>query len=332
MNKALIDLAQAVASKKPAGEFSYDEMHETFREQLAELVLSDEGKIDYYKWANNKNLVFQIMGVMVDEILPKNVRDAFMRFADVQSFPHGTKVRFQLKTGRANVKRFVTKVAVAGVYERVRLDKTYVDVETYAHGGAVYQTLEGFLTGRESVSEVLDILIEGLEEALYADVATALKGSIDSMPAANKHEHTAFNATEFNRVLATIRAYGTPVILCTQEFAGTLTPADGFVGDADRADMRNLGYIGKINGAEVVVIPQSFTDETNTVKQIDPQTAYIIPAGSMEAPIKVALEGQTMIREKETADWGVEIQVFKKLGISLLNTNYFGAYTNTSLT
>lgn len=332
MNNKLIDLARAVASRKPAGEFSYEDMHETFREELAALVLNGEGTIDYYKWRENKNQVFQIMGVMIDEVLPKNVKDAFMRFADIQIFPHGTKNRFELKKGKANVKRFVTKVAIAGVYERVRLDKTYVDVETYAHGGAVYQTLEGFLTGRENISDVLDLLLEGLEESLYADVATALKGSIASMPAANKHEHTAFDATEFNRILATVRAYGTPVILCTQEFAGTLTPAEGFVGDADRADMRNLGYIGRLNGADVVIIPQSFTDETNTVKEIDPTTAYIIPSGSMEPPIKVALEGDTMIRERDTADWGVEIQVFKKMGITLLNTNYFGAYTNTSLT
>lgn len=331
MNKALLDLAKAVASNKPAGEFSYEEMHETFREQIADKVLGADGKVDYFKWKQNNNLVFQIMSVMIDEKLPARVKDAFMPFADVQNYNHGDKVRFVLKLGKNNVKRFVTKVAVAGVYERVRLDKSYVDVDTYAHGGAVYQTLEGFLTGRENISEVLDILLEGLEESLYADVATALAGTVADMPAANKASIAGFDATEFNKVLTTVSAYGQPVIMCTQEFAGTLTPATGFIGDADKNDMRNMGYIGKLNGAEVVVIPQSFTDATNTTKEVDPSKAWIIPAGSMEPPIKVALEGPTVIRESENADWSVEIQVFKKMGITVLHTNYFGCYENTDL-
>lgn len=331
MNKKLYDLAIDVARGLPKGEFSYEEMHETFRQELASHVMNESGSVDFYKWTQNKNLIFQIMGVMIDEKLPRKVKDAFMSFADVQTYNHGDKVRFTLKLGKGNVKRFVTKVAVAGVYERVRLDRSYVDVDTYAHGGAVYQTLEGFLTGRENISEVLDILLEGLEESLYADVATALAGTVDSMPANNKASVAGFDATEMNKILSTVRAYGTPVILCTQAFAATITPEAGFIGDAEKSDMRNLGYIGKYNGAEVVIIPQSFTDETNTVKEIDESKAWIIPSGSMEPPIKVALEGATIIRDTENADWSVEIQVFKKMGVAVLNTNYFGCYINEDL-
>ena len=51
-----------------------------------------------------------------------------------------------------------------------------------------------------------------------------------------------------------------------------MVPSVNFIGDADKADMRNFGYIGKYMGADVIIIPQSFTDATNTTKVVDDET------------------------------------------------------------
>lgn len=324
-------LAIDVANKRPSGEFSLGDMEETLRSEIGKLVCNEAGAIDFYKWNQNSPVVFQLMAEMIDEILPQDVSKVFGPFADFKTVGHGDKPRFNLKTGIANVKRFVTKVAAAGVYERVRLDRTYIDVETYAHGGAVYQTLEGFLTGRESISEVLQIFIKDLENAAYEDLTVALRGTMTTMPVNNKHTGNAFVKKEFDRVLNTVRAYGQPTIFCTQAFAASLVPEAGFIGDADKADMRNQGYIGRYLGSDVVIIPQSFTDATNTVKAIDDKIAYIMPAGATENPVKVVYEGGTLIREVEREDWSIEMQIYKKMGIAILNTNHYGMYENTSL-
>lgn len=324
-------LAIDVARQKPSGDFSLNDMEETLRAEVAKLVCNDSGAIDFYKWQQNSPVVFQLMGQMIDEILPQNVDRVFGPFADFITVGHGDRPRFQLKKGMRNVRRFVTRVAAAGVYERVRLDRAYVDVETYAHGGAVYQTLEGFLAGRESISEVLAIFLNDLENAAYEDLTVALQGTIDTMPAANIHNHAGFEISEFNRILNTVRAYGQPTIFCTQLFASRLAPLPGFVGAADKADMRNLGYLGRYLGADVVIIPQSFTDPTNTVKVIDDAYAYIIPSGAMEKPVKVAYEGGTLIKEVEREDWSIEMQIYKKMGIVILNTNHYGIYKDEGL-
>lgn len=324
-------LAIDVALKRPAGDFSLTELEDTLRQEIATLVCNETGAIDFYKWQNNSKIVFQIMATMVDELLPREVAKVFGPFADFMTVGHGDKPRFILKKGIGNVKRFVTRVAAAGVYERVRLDRDYLDVETYAHGGAIYQTLEGFLAGRESISEVLAIFLKELENAAYEDVTVALQGTLAAMPAANKHSAGSFVAAEFDRILNTVRAYGQPSIFATQAFAASLIPSVNFIGDADKADMRNFGYIGKYMGADVIIIPQSFTDATNTTKVIDDEFAYIIPSGGLEKPVKVVYEGETLIREVEREDWSIEMQIYKKMGIAILNTNHFGIYQNTAL-
>lgn len=330
-DKAVRDLALAVAKRTPQGEFSFSDMHETLRDAM-KVAISDEGKISYTKWHQNKLAIFALIAEMVDAVLPQKIEQAGIgKFIEVKNFGHGDKPRFTVKTGKKNVKRFITKVSAAGVYDRVRLDKTYFDVDVYVHGGAVYQTLESFLAGDGDINEVLDIMLDELEESIYVDVTTALQGATATMPAANQATHNGFDSTKFRNVLATVRAYGTPNIFCTQEFAATLTLDAAFVSDADKNDMREQGYIGKYLGAPVVIIPQSFEDETNTTKVIKPEFAYIFPAGAMEAPIKLGFEGETIIRDIQNADWSFEIQLYKKFGIALLHTNYFGIYENTAL-
>lgn len=324
-------LAVDIANKRPVAEFSLHDMEETLRAKMAELVCNDKGSIDFYKWSQNSPVVFELMGVMVDEVLPQNIKNVYGPVADILTTNHGDKPRFILKKGRMNVKRFVTKVAAAGVYERVRLDRDYIDVDIYAHGGAIFQTIEGFLAGRESISELLNIFIEQLEVALHEDIATALTASYARLPAANKHSVNSFVKTEFDRILNTVRAYGQPTIFCTLSFAGSLIPTDSFVSEIDKMEMRNMGYIGKYLGANVVIIPQTFKDETNTETIVNNQQAYVIPAGADEKPLKVALEGNTLIRSIDREDWSTEMQIYRKMGVALLNTNFFGIYENTAL-
>lgn len=326
-NKVLIDLGIAVVTNKPTGQFSISEMEETFRAEVAKLVCNEDGKIDMYAWKENSNQVFQIMSEILAEVEPKKMAKVFEMFADIKKVGEGEKARFKIKKGIRNVKRFITRVALAGVYERVRLDRDFVDVDTYAHGGAVYQTMEGFLSGSENITELLGIFMEELENAVYEDLLVALNGLVANLPAANKGAGGAFVKVDFDKVLNTVSAYGTPIIFTTRAFAQTnLLPATGWVSDIAMEEMRNQGYLGTYLGARVVILEQTFTDPSNTVKVLDEKTAYIVPAGSMEKPIKISLEGAIQIRSLDREDWSMEMQIYRKLGIAVVNANHIGIY------
>ena len=161
------------------------------------------------------------------------------------------------------------------------------------------------------------------------------------MPTPNRQTDSTFVPAKMDTILAAVRAYGRPEIWCTQEFAATITNQVGFqaanptIPAADLDDIRNQGYVGMYHGARVIVLPQSFKDETNTEKIMDPKFAYIIPAGE-ERIVKIIMEGDTQIREYDKdsggMDWSTGIQMYKKVGLAVVtNPNYWGIYENTNL-
>lgn len=101
----------------------------------------------------------------------------------------------------------------------------------------------------------------------------------------------------------------------------------------DLEEIREYGYIGKFRGFNVVVLPQSFVDDTNTKFVVNPKVAYVIPAGK-EKIVKIAFEGNTIVDDyKNKGDRSMEIQTYTKLGVAIVTPlNYWGIYENTGIT
>lgn len=334
--KNLFELAKVVAKANPTStvaysygdnKFNYSELNETLRTELKEIAGT------YALYRENKNLVFSLIEVAIDEVLPKKVLDAYNMFADVKTFAQGEKPVFTNKItayAKKRAKQFITKVGLAGVYEVFKLDGKTYEVATTAYGGAAQIGFEEFLDGRVDFADILDIVMEGLDECIYKEIANALAGTVAGLAASNKASETSFVESEMDRILAVANAYGNATIYCTYEFAATMVPATGWVSDEMRNQKWNNGYIANYKGSRVIVLPQSY-EADNVTKVIDPSLAYIIPTGANEKPIKIALEGATAVREVENADWSREIQVYKKLGVGAVVTNNICVYENTGL-
>ena len=174
--------------------------------------------------------------------------------------------------------------------------------------------------------------MEGLDEKIYLEIEAALIGAIKNLAENNKYSHNAFDETEMDKLVAIADSYGKSTIYCTYEFAATMVPSEGWVSDEMRNQKWNNGYLANYKGHNVIVLNQSYTDETNSEKVINPAYAWIIPAGNSEKPVKIAFEGTTLVDERANADWSREIQVYKKLGVGALITNNICVYENTSLT
>lgn len=334
--KDLIALGKKVASANPSvataftynGEnFSYEQLNDTFRDELLEISST------YALFRENKNTIFSLMEEIIDDVLPKKVLEAYGQFAEIKTFKQGDKPVFVQRitsAAKRRGKQFVTKVGLAGIYEVFKLDGKTLEVPTEAFGGAAQIGFEEFLDGRVNMADVLDIIMEGLDESVYREIAKALKGAVDNLQEANHVVHTGFDESEMDKLLAVADSYGQSTIYCTFEFAATMVPAEGWVSDAMRDQKWNNGYLANYKGHKVIVLPQSFEDETNKVKVIDPAYAYIIPTGAQK-PVKVAFEGQTIVRDIDNADMSKEVQVYKKFGVATLITNNICVYNNTKL-
>ena len=337
-NKNLFELAKVIANANAASpvaysfgdnKFSYSELNETLRTELKEYAATPT------LYRENKNVIFSLIENIVDDVLPKKVMEMYGMFAEIKQFGQGDKAIFTQRVtaaSRRRAKQFITKVGLAGVYEVFKLDGRSFTLETTAFGGAAQISIEEFLDGRLDFNELLDIVMEGLDEKIYIEIEKALRTSIDSLQEANKHSATSFDEVEMDRLIAIADAYGQATIYCTFEFAATMVPSEGWVADAHKVEKWNNGYLANYKGHNVIVLPQSYEDETNKVKVIDPSYAYIIPTGGNDKPIKIAFEGQTLVDEWKNHDWSKEIRVYKKLGVGSVITNNICVYQNTSLT
>lgn len=334
----LITLAKTVAKADPSSKvaysfgdnnFSYSDLNETLRNELRELAGS------YALYRENKNTIFELIEETINDVLPKRVLEQYGMFAEVKTFAQGDKPIFIQKissAARRRAKQFVTKVGLAGVYEVFKLDGTKLEVATEAYGGAAQIGFEEFLDGRVDFADLLEIVMEGLDEAVYKEIAKALVAAVESLQGTNKATETQFVESEMDRLVAIADSYGKSTIYCTYEFAATMVPEAGWRSNGMKDERWNNGYLANYKGHNVIVLDQSYEDETNTTKVIDPSYAYIIPAGSNEKPVKIAFEGPTAVLERENEDWSREIRVYKKFGVATLITNNICVYRNTSLT
>ena len=335
-SKNLFELAKVTVNATPAAlysfgedKFSYSELNETLRKELREYAATPA------LYRENKNVIFSLIENIVDDVLPKKVMEMYGMFAEIKQFNQGDKAVFTQRVtaaSRRRAKRFITKVGLAGVYEVFKLDGRSFGLETTAYGGAAQISIEEFLDGRMNFDEIVDIVMEGLDEQIYIEIEKALRASIDGLQEANKHVADAFDEKEMDRLIAIADAYGNATIYCTFEFAATMVPSEGWIADAHKVEKWNNGYLANYKSHNVIVLPQSYEDESNLVKVIDPSYAYIIPTGGNDKPIKIAFEGNTLVDERKNDDWSREIQVYKKLGVGAVITNNICIYQNTSLT
>jgi hypothetical protein len=334
----LVTLAKTVASANPTSQvaysfgeekFSYSDLNETLRSELKELA----GTYSLYR--ENKNTIFSLIEETIDDVLPARVLEQYGQFAEIKIYAQGDKPVFTQKitsAARRRAKQFITKVGLAGVYEVFKLDGKSYEVKTEAFGGAAQIGFEEFLDGRVDFADVLDIVMEGLDEAIYLEIEKALVASINNLPAANYLSFNGFDEDTMDKLVSVADSYGKSTIYCTYEFATTMIPDAGWRSNEMKNERYNNGYLANYKGHKVIVLNQSFTDETNATKVIDPKYAWIIPTGA-EKPVKIAFEGQTCVREVESnADWSREIQVYKKLGVGTLITNNICVYENKDLT
>lgn len=330
----LIELGIAAATKEniPA-EYSLTDVNETLREEL-----KDFNNYSYYR--AHKNVLFQLIEEIANVVVPKNVIAQFGAFAEVQQVNVGEKIVFKQRTGVNRGKRFVTVAGEYGTYRTFIVDSRDITMSPRVYAGAAILELGDFLAGRVDMAELMDIIIEGLSDSIYKEVQGALKAAINAedRPAANKATAAGFDAAQFDKLINTVSAYGDSVsIYCTRAFASTLCNMPGWAATAhpmtalsDYDEVKNKGYVGRYKGCDVVLLSQSFADEANSINVVDEQYAYIIPAGK-EKPVKIGIEGGTLIDEQRLQDGSIEIQAQHMFDVAVVANNNWAVYRNTEL-
>lgn len=331
----LKNLFKGVSGQKVPTEFATEnyDYEAALRDELKKLAGTKS------QFRRNKYDIFDLMAESLEEVLPQKVDDQVGMLAEIVTMPQGSRPEFRLRLGKQRAKQFVTRATESGVYETFRLDRDKFDIyiHTYAVGGIV--DFERYLDGLEDMADIYEIAVEGLADKVFEEIMGELLASWNhaGRPAANKYATSSFDPATMVKLCNTIAAYGSPVIYCSPEFAAEMTNAIVYdttvkISDVDMMEVREQGYIGKFRGTPVVVLKQSFTDEHNTKRVMNPSFAFVIPAGK-EKMFKVILEGgSAFFKEVENEDNSMELQAYKKMGVAMVSTpNYWGIYYNAGI-
>lgn len=295
------------------------------------------------QFMKNRHDIYEIIIAAADEVVPNKVIDAIGIFAEVQTVGQGQKAVFKRGViGKNRAKKFLTQVGLSGVYETFRLDADTFELGGKAVGGAVTMDFERWLDGAENLADLMEVITEGLTDAIFGEVQKALIAAAEdpTRPDANKVIASNFDGDAMFKLMTTVKAYGgSVVIFAPPEFIGEMgadaivpvgTNYQGVYHPQDIDAIHNTGYVNIFRGAPIVEIPQSFVDESNTTTWINPQYAYVLPAGK-EKVVKVVLEGATQMYDFTNRDQSIEINVYKKMGAAILTHHNWGVYQNTSI-
>ena len=333
-------LMNGVFGRKVPAEFAaadYD-YEAALHDELVKLLCDDKGKLNRYKFEKNKYDLFALLTENLDEVLPQRINAALDMFTEVLRFPQGSRPEFVVKRGKQRGKQFVTRATESGNYETFRLDRDRFDVYIQAIGGAGYVDFERYLDGLENITDVYEVITEGMIDRIFEMVQEALLNTWKLVPTNNKVASNAFDPASMVKLCTIVAAYGTPTIYCSPQFAAEMTNAIVYnattkISDQDMVDVRERGYIGKFHGVNVVILPQSFVDETNSKFVMNPSLAYVIPSGR-EKLVRLAFEGNSYFREWDDheGDNSITLQAYTKVGVGIVSTpNYWGIYYNRAL-
>lgn len=337
--KDLLALARIAVKADPAAPVAYSFGNESYTlDQVNEALANEFRKLagNYRDYRDNRNTIFRLIEESIDEVLPAKVEQQYQQFAEVRNVPNGDKAIFRIRVTEAARKRakanFVTRVGLAGRYEVFMLDGKSLEVGTAAIGGAARIGFEEMLDGRIQFSELTSLIMEGMDEYIYREIAKALEAMVKGLPKVQRAEVAGFDEATMDELLAIADSYGRASIYCTFEFAAKMLPNNGWVSDDMKNELWRNGRLGDYKGHSVIILPQSMVDEQNLEKVIDPAQAYIIPVGQDTKPVKIVFEGPTAVRTVEdNDDWSTDFQTYKKFGVATFFTNYIFSYRNTDL-
>lgn len=336
-NMTLKELARHAAHRTAPAEFSVASVDAAFADEIKKLT----GSVNDFM--RNRYDIYDIIIENADEIVPAKVMAAMAQFAETIVLKNGeTKMFKRGPLGRNRAKKFLTQVGLSGVYESFRLDNETFTISMKAIGGAVSIDFDRMLDGAETLSEFMAVLVEAQEDAIYAEVQKALMAAFGNakMPDANQVELGAeFDADAFQKVVNVVKTYGgAAVIFAAPEFvdymgADCIIPAtvnaQGIYSPKDIEDIALNGRIKMFRGTPIVELKQSFLDENNDTLMINPNYAYILPAGK-EKVVKVMMEGTSQIYDAVNRDQSIEVNTYRKVGVGIVAYNNWGIAKKTA--
>lgn len=328
-------------------EFSAASLECGLREQLRLLCGYNERtkRCDVHEFNKNQELACQIMEIAIDSARdPRKVAQQYAAIAEMKTFGEEERPVFYIRQTLASKRRamqYVKRGAKAGIYDSFELASDKIDGHVFTITASGRLSYEQFISGEFTLADIMDIINEGTQKRLQEILAALLGDTIRKMPQTNKKMANGFAKEMFDELLDKSDSYGAgnSTIYCCKSFArkmaaGVQSSGLQLSNNMKEELFKNGGWFGTYpGGSPIIIIEQSYTDETNTEKVMNEGYCFIIPngIGSDAKPVKLGQMGKTHIRKRETTDWGIVIDSFQQYAVAIVVQNDIFAYIDCDL-
>lgn len=326
IDKNLIKLAVDGYKGHVAGEYSVNDTQETLRKALIE---ANGGKttLDIRDLrAGRCEQVFAIVEELVNVISEEGLKgdEFFMNMVEDRNVALGDSPKFHIERECLFAVADIAEGTQGVRRQRIEAGQD-ITVNTQLHAIKIYEELNRVLAGRIDFNKFVDLVSKSFTKDELDSAYAAFVGMFSKMTA----PYIVTGSYEEDKLLDLIEHVEastgeTAIIVGTKK--GLRKIATATVSDEAKSDMYNLGYYGKFNGTNMVMVKQRHAAGT-TDFILDDNTLYVF-AGETK-PIKRVTEGEvTMLmgNPMSNADLSQEFLMMKRTGMAVVFDRDFGAY------
>lgn len=308
---------------KQFGEVSGDQV---FRNMIFDVLGAQPGEaIDFYKWKENQNKVFEIVSIAVDSIVPTVLTNELDNLAEVRNLAIGDEAKFDFEDDSL----FRVGLVASGDRDlrRQELHGGSFTVSTDWYGVKVYAEFEKFLAGHVNWRGYIDRIAKSFANHLQSKIAEAFVTSYDALRASRK-QTGAFDKDELINIARHVRVAsgGKQVAVYGSESALAKISDHALLSEKAKDQMNEIGRVGKIAGLDLIALPDAYKAGTEEFA-LDSDSLLILPVN--EKLVSVVLEGQTLAQEvssEKRNDMQIEFETLKKLGVQVAQAAVYGMY------
>jgi len=318
--------------------YSVEDANDMFSKKLIKLVSEyagmpyNDGKLDWVTYSHPmfQHGFFNLIGIVIDAVLPKVLTEQFDRFTSVRNTAWGDKLVVEVTS--PDYFR-VSKVA-NGVMDvrRQRLDRRSIELRPEMRSVAVAESLFRILSGKTDWGQFINKVAISMATAIKTDVYDAIYASYTDLDATYQAAGAFVPQTLVEMAEHVRAACGglEPVIFGTIIALSKVLPATGVAGmtSMNMLDSYNTqGYLGRFRGYNMFALEQAHKPSTDTFA-ISDNFLLIVPLGANKIA-NLGFEGEGIIytnAAEQSAGMEIEYKFQKAWDVKVMAAMKYGIY------
>ncbi len=301
---------------------------ESANNAIRNIILETAGcaeKWDMYRFMDNKYKVFAIMREILTPVVAENVLERFEAWVDIEDIALGDTKDFEVM----NMDLFEIGYVADGTshLRRQKLVNGKLAMASFQLGAKIYTEFDDFRRGRVDFAQMIDRLGKSFEAKIGEIIVKAVQNAYDGLDA-NFAVEGAYNNEDLLEMVQRVEAKsGKPaVIYGTKVALANVKSDEGWIAEAEKEEIRNMGHVGMWHGAKVVEIPQAVNRKDEFM--IDNAMLYVIPDGTKV--VKLLFEGDIDVIEVADPavrkDMQFEYMFMRRLQLGVCKSSVYGVY------